>query len=124
MTDDRGESGVWGLPQCVPGEEPGTSLEEAPHACAKLLRPLRLILAWDNGITVCTCVFVSVCVRTGIHACRPARVLMRGVRDISVCLCMDLRLCGWAHSDMSQATSRPHKSMSLGGGILMWKWEQ
>lgn len=72
----------------------------------------------------CVYVYVCACVCAGIHACRSAWVLMRGVRDISVCLCMDLRLCGWAHSDMSQATSRPHKSMSLGGGILMWKWEQ
>lgn len=57
-------------------------------------------------------------------ACVSVCVLMRRVRDIRVRLCMVLHLCGWAHSDMSQATSQPHKSMSLGGGILMWKWEQ
>ena len=107
----------------------------SPACMCRLLPRLRLILARDNGITVCTrlfvnmcilcvCVCMCVCVCAGIHACRPAWVLMRGVRDISVCLCIDVRLCGWAHSDMSQATNRPHKSMSLGGGILMWKWEQ
>lgn len=77
---------------------------------------------WDNCVCTCTC--DCVCVHAGTHACRPVRALTRGVRDMSVCLCMYSRLCGWAHSDMSQATSRPHKSMSLGGGILMWKWEQ
>lgn len=63
---------------------------------------------WDD--CVCMCIYECVCVHAG--------------RDIVVCLCMDLRLCGWAHSEMSQATSRPHKSMFLRGGILMWKWEQ
>lgn len=52
----------------------------------------------------------------------PSECLREKLRDLSVCFCADL--CVWAHSDMSQATSRPHKSMSLGGGILMWKWEQ
>lgn len=96
----------------------------SPACVCRLLRPLRLIVAWDNRITLCARVHVSVCLHAGSHACRPVGALTRGVGDMSVCLCMDLRLCGWAHSDMSQATSRPHKSMSLGGGILMWKWEQ
>ncbi len=51
----------------------------SPTCVCRLLRPLRLILAWDNGITVCTrvfesvcvCVCVCVCVHAGIHACRP-----------------------------------------------------
>lgn len=51
------------------------------------------------------------CVSVSVHACGP--------EPACACLCTDLRLCGWAHSDMSQATSRPHKSASLGGGILM-----
>lgn len=31
---------------------------------------------------------------------------------------------GWIHISFSQATSRPHESPALGGGILMWQWEQ
>lgn len=73
---------------------------------------------------------VSACRKSDVQACvsvddrRPVLVLMRGVRDIRVGLCIVLPLCRLTHSDMSQATSWPHKRMSLGGGILMWKWEQ
>ena len=64
------------------------------------------------------------CAYTCISVCVWVCASVDGVGDISGCLCTDLRLCGWVHSDMSQATSRPHESVSLGGGILMWKWEQ
>lgn len=70
-----------------------------------------------------TCVYLSVRAHSGIQW-RAGLYGCRHEESETLSVCLDLHLCGWAPLDMSQATSRPHKSVSLGGGILMWKWEQ
>lgn len=108
MKDDRGESGLWGLPQCVPRVEPGTSLEEALHVC-RLLPPLRLILAWDNGITVCTRLFVNVC------------VCVRACTRVCVCVCVRVRRhpCMQVCVSVDERSQR-HQCVFVYGFAFVW----
>lgn len=66
----------------------------SPACVCRLLQPLRLILAWDNGITVCTRVFVctQASMRAGLRECRWEE------SETSVCVCVWICVCADGHT--------------------------